>query len=288
MTAFFDSVQQNLFGHTAFIQSRTPGMLTRDLGGALLVDSGLESDTFNKVLWQCTPRFTVVPTNIEASKACFEAARTHFTSDTTDSDPLAGRFFSFWAGGTENLTEMDRSCSEVGWQTVETETAMALPLSCLSRTEKRHSRAMEGIRFLPVRDETSLRAFISVLAANWTPPDADVSAFYQAAMPLLLSEGVPMRLFIGLAGDKAVSCGELFLSEQNHIAGLHMICTLETFRRRGLGRAMTALLLNAGQRAGATAAVLLASAEGEPVYRRLGFEACGVFKEYAPGREIPF
>ena len=53
MKTFFQAARENLFGHVSFVQRRTPGMLIRDVGGALLVDAGLASDTFNKVLWGC-------------------------------------------------------------------------------------------------------------------------------------------------------------------------------------------------------------------------------------------
>ena len=51
MDTYFQAARANLFGHVSFLQARTPGMLIRDMGGAVLVDSGLGSDTFNKVLW---------------------------------------------------------------------------------------------------------------------------------------------------------------------------------------------------------------------------------------------
>lgn len=52
-TSHYQATRENLSGHTPFLQRRTPGMLIRDLGGALLVDSGLGPDTFSKVLWEC-------------------------------------------------------------------------------------------------------------------------------------------------------------------------------------------------------------------------------------------
>ena len=67
-----------------------------------------------------------------------------------------------------------------------------------------------------------------------------------------------------------------------------MISTREAFRRRCFGGAMTAALLRAGQAAGASLAVLQASSEGEPVYRRQGFEPCGLFVEYVLSEEILF
>ena len=51
-TSHYQAARENLFGHVPFLQRRMPGMLIRDLGGALLVDSLLCSYTFNKVLWE--------------------------------------------------------------------------------------------------------------------------------------------------------------------------------------------------------------------------------------------
>ena len=58
-----------------------------------------------------------------------------------------------------------------------------------------------------------------------------------------------------------------------------MIATRAAFRRRGFGLAMSAALVAAA--GDAPLAVLLASDEGEPVYRRLGFTTCGTFAECA-------
>jgi GNAT superfamily N-acetyltransferase len=60
-------------------------------------------------------------------------------------------------------------------------------------------------------------------------------------------------------------------------AGLYNISTLEVWRGRGLGYAVTAALLNLSGEHGCTHAVLHASEMGLPVYERLGFvEVCRV------------
>ena len=141
---------------------------------------------------------------------------------------------------------------------------------------------------MQVRTASELAAYAEVLAANWNPPDEDVKRFYKAAEQALFQAVAPMRLFVGFAGEVPAASGELFLSEKGNTAGLHMISTREAFRRRGFGGAMTAALLRAAQAAGASLAVLQASDEGEPVYRRQGFEPCGLFVEYALSDEILF
>jgi GNAT superfamily N-acetyltransferase len=60
-------------------------------------------------------------------------------------------------------------------------------------------------------------------------------------------------------------------------AGLYNISTLEVWRGRGLGYAVTATLMNLAHARGCTHAVLHASEPGRPVYERLGFvEVCRV------------
>src|SRR5688572_5105179 len=43
-------MERNLEEHVAFVQRQTPGMLVEDADDLLLVDSGLPTDTFNKIL----------------------------------------------------------------------------------------------------------------------------------------------------------------------------------------------------------------------------------------------
>jgi GNAT superfamily N-acetyltransferase len=67
-----------------------------------------------------------------------------------------------------------------------------------------------------------------------------------------------------------VGCGTAWISGDT--AGLYNITTLERARRRGIGRAVTATLMDAALARGARRAILHASDAGLAVYRRLGFE----------------
>lgn len=296
MTAsYYQAARENLFGHVPFLQRRIPGMLVRDLGGALLVDSGLGSDTFNKVLWECGGDGQSCRVAPEAEDGLLRAATGWFAGKRPRDllelpgmafPPATERPFTVWAAAEDEgaLNRQRTAFERNGYGIGELETGMALPLNRWTP----EGRRPEGLRIVQVRTSAELSAYADVLAANWNPPDADVKRLYKAAEQVLFQGVVPMRLFVGFAGEVPVASGELFLSEGGNTAGLHMISTREAFRRRGFGGAMTAALLEAGRNAGASLAVLQASDEGEPVYRRQGFEPCGLFAEYVFGDEILF
>src|SRR5262245_23439228 len=58
----------------------------------------------------------------------------------------------------------------------------------------------------------------------------------------------------------------------NGVAGIYWVGTTEQARGQGLGRALTAIAVNAGFDLGAELASLQASPMGEPIYRAMGFE----------------
>ena len=270
----FSLTRENLFGHVASLQQSLPGMRRLDLAGrgcVQLVDSGLPTDTFNKILWNCGTDLRERPVSQDDALACLADASARIAE--------CGRDFSLWRGEDAPLPDF------AGLTLCETETAMFLPLNALpaSRLDEALCRAPRIVR---VSGLAELAAFSSVLAANWSPPDQAVMDFYRLAAEPLLQENSPMRLFVGFAGDTPACCGEIFFSHNGETAGLHMIGTRADYRRQGFGTAMSAALLGAGIRAGAGLATLLASPAGEPVYRELGFAACGVFHEYSLTEEI--
>ena len=97
--------------------------------------------------------------------------------------------------------------------------------------------------------------------------------------------GEPLRLLFGaFAADvafhvlarldgEAVGAGSVFMTGTT--AGIYNIATTPSARRRGIGYAVTARLMNVARARGCTEAVLMASALGRPTYERLGFvEVC--------------
>ena len=85
-------------------------------------------------------------------------------------------------------------------------------------------------------------------------------------------------LYLAYYDGRAAACGLVLM--HGDIASLHVIATLQEFRNKRLGSAVThALLLHAKQK-GCKRAILLASALGRPVYERLGFKEYALYKIY--------
>lgn len=91
------------------------------------------------------------------------------------------------------------------------------------------------------------------------------------------------RSYVGYAEGQPVAASALLITED--IAGVYWVGTLEAFRGRGYGEAMTWHAVREGAAAGCRAATLQASDLGLPIYRRMGFRTVAGYKTYLPPRD---
>lgn len=111
---------------------------------------------------------------------------------------------------------------------------------------------------------------LDVMVAGFGFPD-----FVGEPLRLLFGAFAPEVAFHVLArlDGRAVAAGSVFMTGAT--AGIYNITTIESARRRGIGYAVTATLMNVARARGCTEAVLMASEMGRPTYDRLGFvEVC--------------
>jgi GNAT superfamily N-acetyltransferase len=116
----------------------------------------------------------------------------------------------------------------------------------------------------------------------------DAAGFWQVAAAAYLSNGFPPETFSyyedheGLWADNVAAylahvdgrpAAIAMTIVSRGVAGIYWVGTTEEARGRGLARTLTTTAVNAGFELGAESASLQASTMGEPVYRRLGFEA---------------
>jgi ribosomal protein S18 acetylase RimI-like enzyme len=119
----------------------------------------------------------------------------------------------------------------------------------------------------PVADERDLAAFQAVQAAAFEMTPEVTEAFLPPA-----ALGVPgLTFLLGWYGD--VPCATAAVSVSPYGAGIVGVATLAAYRRRGLGRAVTAAAVDRGAAEGADLAWLYPSAMARSLYEGLGFRA---------------
>lgn len=207
-----------------------------------------------------------------------------------------GAPYTWWLGplsgagdAAEQGEDIPAALAEHGFAVGEVETAMYLPLA---DAELEEPAPTPGLDIRVVRDAAGVADFASVLAANWNPPDGEVLRFYRRAAPALCSPGCPATLLVAYLDGQLAAAAEAYhtasvcpaagYTAPLDVAGVYNVCTLEAFRRRGLGTAVTRVALLHARQTGCRHAVLQASGDGYRVYARLGFRDVGRFVECVP------
>ena len=215
--AVTEAADENFVVHATWTLDRLPGAMARIDRDLVIADSGLTCDTFNFI---CRARLDTRGARQRAVEAI-----AHFAG--------VARRFSWWVGPADRLATLGSVLEDAGLERAETELAMAADLRTIGSDEG----SPPGLDIRLVSTRAALQDLGRLSAGNWSPPDENVIRFYELAEGALLSRDSPQRFYVGYVDDEPVATAEVTLG--GGVAGLFNISTIERFRRRGFGSAMT-------------------------------------------------
>jgi GNAT superfamily N-acetyltransferase len=139
--------------------------------------------------------------------------------------------------------------------------------------------APPGLVLEEVLDVPTLHAWVQTMGTTNEWPEARRDAFVRMRQSQGLGARLPYRTFLARLDGLPVGTSELFLGAG--VAAIVWVATLPQARRQGIGATLTLLPLLQARHLGYRMGTLMASEEGYPVYRRLGFQETCWFARYS-------
>ncbi len=186
---------------------------------------------------------------------------------------LKGVPLLWWIGPLSRPCDLGSRLTALGWRSGEEQPGMAAELELLPVPSP-----IGGFRFRQVSSVDGLTTWWKLVCKANSRPSGIVTHGARCYTRLSLEPDSAMRCYLGWLGNEPVSTACVVLGAG--VAGLYGVATLQDARKQGIGTAMTLKALQLAREMGYRWAVLRASAEGAPLYRRLGFREYGKFSTY--------
>ena len=162
------------------------------------------------------------------------------------------------------------------WNTAMEEAGLSLrmqfPSMAVAVNECRQDRATPAMDCTLHRVSTreDLRQWAGLIAMGWWQAEQKYANLLEELYEDFLMPHAALSLWLLRAGDVPVATGMLHITGE--VGGVYLIYVDGAFRQKGLGGYITAQMVRLAGQGGCRWAILQATAEGEPVYRRLGFQ----------------
>jgi GNAT superfamily N-acetyltransferase len=246
-------VRKNFEEKAAYFATVMPNMAVVDHGIFLTVDCGLPSDTFN----------VIVARDLSDPVRILDEGVGYFMAKGF---PMA---IWYWEEDRDK-SGMD-ALIDYGLAHNEIDVAMVADLTVSNFKVARP----EGLIIKYVESPDEIRQYGAVVADLFGDSEEGqhVAAYFNLLGEYRMSDYPAMRHYIGLINDQAVATGLLFIDSDT--AGIYDIVTRVEYRRRGIGSAMFAHILNEARSYQHRYVVLQASTNGIGIYLRADFTPAG-------------
>jgi GNAT superfamily N-acetyltransferase len=184
---------------------------------------------------------------------------------------LGGVPWQWWAG-PDSDPEVPVHLLDAGAELIQTEPVMAVDLDRVTLGE-----AVPGLDIRPVTDG-DLGGWVRAYGPSFGFPDAQLGPLTRLEQQRPDQDASLVRLAGWLDGRIVATA---VLLDRCGVAGVYVVTTVAGYRRRGIGAAMTAAALRAGRERGRRTGTLQATAMGEPVYLRMGFQVVAKYQIFS-------
>jgi GNAT superfamily N-acetyltransferase len=225
-----------------------PGVEVVDDDRCLRVATGVPSPLFNPVL-RATVTRDEISALVDESREWYR--RRHLP-------------WSWYAGPASGPVAIVPELERRGFAKVTEPPGMAADLAHLYELD-----AGMPVRVERVADRRTVDEWFSVFAASFELSRAAASAFRDLVLAGGFGDDAPMRNYLAFVASEPVATGSLVPAAG--VGGIYNIATRANRRGRGIGRAITWALMREAAELGYHVAILWSTADGLPVYRRLGF-----------------
>ena len=139
-----------------------------------------------------------------------------------------------------------------------------------------------GLTIRRVTDDTSLRDYLAKKDPDAAPSERDgIDAALNPSVAV--AHDPDIALFVGYVEGKPVATSALY--RVDGIAEIGAVATAPSYRRRGIGAALTWAAIAEGAARGCTSAALAATEMGYPVYAAMGFVHVTTHRTYRGGED---
>ena len=241
------NMEQSMHQKLAYIPSKISTMYVNNIEQTLVVDSGMETDTFN------------IAYGGVVTKAVANSVMQYYLHKKL---PMA-----WWIGPFSNAYEdLENNMLGAGFVHDELDIGMYCDL------DQYNLEPYPIPEILTIKECSSDKHFTdfgNVLASIFEPTCEHVKNFYKKISSIPDQSRQNLRLFIGYVNDRPVSTAGVFITQ---MAGIYDISTHPEMQKKGYGSAMFYTALKFALDSGFKKIVLQASVDGLGIYKRFGFE----------------